>query len=154
MAEQIKVTDIFTKHGFDKLTKDSSVDDVGDALSLVKAEVAEKDAMTRAKYREHARKSLKVLGFDDDFIEDVISFHNDDQCKRKVPSQADMLVYLADQENLELFHTSTGDTYAYHPTNKRIDTLRIRSAEMREYLSCLFFEATKKAPSSESLQTA
>src|SRR5262245_23498601 len=120
MAEQIKITEIFTKHGFDKLTKDSSVDDVCDALSLVKAEIAENDAMTRAKYREHARKSLKGLGFDDDFIEDVIPLENDDPSKRKLPSQADMLVYLADQQNLQFFHTSTGDTYAYHPTNKRI----------------------------------
>jgi hypothetical protein len=72
--------------------------------------------------------------------------------KSKPKSQSSILVGLA--EDVELFHTGDGDTYATISINNHRETWALRSRGFRDWLSKHYYESEGTIPNSQALQDA
>jgi hypothetical protein len=89
------------------------------------------------------------------YLRDNLNWETPDQRKgKRAPSQADVLVRLA--EHAELFHApgADGEAYATLVVGKHRETWRVASKGFRQWLGRLFYVQTKKAPSAQALQDA
>jgi hypothetical protein len=71
-------------------------------------------------------------------------------CKKE--TQSDRLVRLAD--NMLLFHTADGESYADIPVNEHREIWSIKSNQLREYLAKLYYDQYCTAPGAQGLQNA
>ena len=72
--------------------------------------------------------------------------------KSKPKSQSSVLIELA--EEVELFHTGEGDTYATISINTHRETWALRSRGFRDWLSKHYYESEGSIPNSQALQDA
>jgi hypothetical protein len=70
------------------------------------------------------------------------------------PSQATMLVQLANEAGVELFHNAVGDGFVSVQVGGHRETWPVRSRAMRSWLIKLYFDFTRAAPNSEAIQAA
>jgi hypothetical protein len=75
-----------------------------------------------------------------------------DARKSKSKSQSSVLVELA--EDVELFHTGEGDTYATISIDAHRETWALRSRGFRDWLSKHYYESEGSIPNSQALQDA
>jgi hypothetical protein len=68
------------------------------------------------------------------------------------PAQATILVDLAHEQEMELFHDATGDPFATLFLNGHWETWSLRSKSFRQYLARTYFHARGKAPGSQALK--
>lgn len=72
--------------------------------------------------------------------------------KSKPKSQSSVLRELA--EDVELFHTSEGETYATIPIKSHLETWLLRSRGFRDWLSKRYYESEGAIPNAQALQDA
>src|SRR6516164_9208476 len=101
---------------------------------------------------EALRAELKSAGCRMKALDEAIEEENEDTGGGRRPSQADVLIALA--QSAELFHAPDGTGFADIDINGHRETWPIRSKGFRRWLSRCFYEATGGAPSSEALQSA
>src|SRR6516162_1659680 len=101
---------------------------------------------------EVLRAELKSAGCRMTALDEAIDEENGDTGGGRRPSQADVLIALA--QSAELFHAPDGTGFADIDINGHRETWPIRSKGFRRWLSRCFYEATGGAPSSEALQSA
>lgn len=77
-----------------------------------------------------------------------------EEARKSRPSQADVLVELAQGAKFELFHTLTGEPFITIPVRGHRETWPVRSKAIRRYLCRLFWNVNRKALSTEALQAA
>ncbi|MDP9359486.1 MAG: bifunctional DNA primase/polymerase, partial [Chloroflexota bacterium] len=70
------------------------------------------------------------------------------------PAQATLLVELAREEGIELFHDAQGEPFASFVVDGHRETWPLRSKTVRHYLARLFFLSRGRAPGSQALQDA
>jgi hypothetical protein len=100
---------------------------------------------------EALRSKLRSAGCRVTALDEAIAEENGDSGRRR-PTQADMLIDLA--QSAELFHAADSTGFADLDINGHRETWPIRSKGFRRWLVRRFFEATHGAPSSEALQSA
>ena len=100
---------------------------------------------------EALRAKLKKAGCRVAALDRAIA-EESDETERRGPSQADILIDLA--QTAELFHKPDGTGYADLDINGHRETWPIQSKGFRRWLVRRFYEATKGAPSSEALKSA
>ena len=101
---------------------------------------------------EVLRAELKSAGCRMTALDEAIDEENGDTGGGRRPSQADVLIALA--QSAELFHAPDGTGFADIDINGHRETWPIRSKGFRRWLARCFYEATGGAPSSEALQSA
>ena len=101
---------------------------------------------------EVLRAELKSAGCRMTALDEAIDEENGDTGGGRRPSQANVLIALA--QSAELFHAPDGTGFADIDINGHRETWPIRSKGFRRWLSRCFYEATGGAPSSEALQSA
>jgi hypothetical protein len=101
---------------------------------------------------EVLRAELKSAGCRMTALDDAIKEENGDTGGGHKPSQADVLIALA--QSAELFHAPDGTGFADLDISGHRETWPIRSKGFRKWLARCFYEATGGAPSSEALQSA
>src|SRR6516164_11028410 len=101
---------------------------------------------------EVLRAELKSAGCRMTALDEVIDEENGDTGGGRGPSQADVLIALA--QSAELFHAPDGTGFADLDISGHRETWPIRSKGFRRWLARCFYEATGGAPSSEALQSA
>jgi hypothetical protein len=69
-------------------------------------------------------------------------------------SQASLLIQLCDESEALLFHDQFQEAYAWVPLQKRREALKIRSRRFRDWLAHRLWQAERKAPPGEALQSA
>lgn len=134
--------------------------------SLTLAPHPEAESMTAAEMRDaiaEAEDNLKIAREAKDaqheawfaqeirLLESTLAKRNGEG---KKTSQADVLIKLALESGAELFHTSTEDLFISFDVNDHTETWLIRAKATRQWLTRNFFLATKKAPSTEAMQSA
>ncbi|MBI1778820.1 MAG: hypothetical protein HYR63_26065 [Proteobacteria bacterium] len=100
---------------------------------------------------ETLRADLKKAGCRVTRLDQAIAAVNGDIASRR-PTQADLLLDLA--QSADLFHTSDSTGFADLQINGHRETWPIQSKAFRNWLTRLFYEATRSAPNSEALQQA
>ncbi|MBI1833982.1 MAG: hypothetical protein HYR90_04115 [Candidatus Andersenbacteria bacterium] len=70
------------------------------------------------------------------------------------PSQATLLVKLAESANLQLFHTADKECYATVKINNHKETMLLKEKSFRHFLMGLFYEEHQKAPHAQAVQNA
>jgi hypothetical protein len=100
---------------------------------------------------ELLRSQLKKAGCRVTVLDEAIAEESGDMGGGRQPTQADILIHLA--QTAELFHTPDGTGFADLDINGHRETWPIRSKGFRRWLARRFFEATEGAPSSEALQS-
>src|SRR6516162_1829499 len=101
---------------------------------------------------EALRAELKSAGCRMKALDEAIEEENGDTGGGRRPSQADVLIALA--QSAELFHAPDGTGFADLDISGHRETWPIRSKGFRRWLARCFYEATGGAPSSEALQSA
>src|SRR5262249_886273 len=101
---------------------------------------------------EVLRAELKSAGCRMTALDEAIDEENGDTGVGRRPSQADVLVALA--QSAELFHAPNSTGFADLDISGHRETWPIRSKGFRRWLARCFYEATGGAPSSEALQSA
>lgn len=101
---------------------------------------------------EALRAELKSAGCRMKALDEAIEEENGDTGGGRRPSQADVLIALA--QSAELFHAPDGTGFADLEISGHRETWPIRSKGFRRWLARCFYEATGGAPSSEALQSA
>src|SRR6516164_7912707 len=101
---------------------------------------------------EVLRAELKSAGCRMKALDEAIEEENGDTGGGHRPSQADVLIALA--QSAELFHAPDGTGFADLDISGHRETWPIRSKGFRRWLARCFYEATGGAPSSEALQSA
>ncbi|MFY9839885.1 MAG: hypothetical protein WAK55_26120, partial [Xanthobacteraceae bacterium] len=101
---------------------------------------------------EVLRAELKSAGCRMTALDEAIDEENGDMGGGRKPSQADVLIALA--QSAELFHAPDGTGFADLDISGHRETWSIRSKGFRKWLARCFYEATGGAPSSEALQSA
>ena len=100
---------------------------------------------------ETLRAQLKEAGCRVTLLDKVLAGEDSDTGGRE-PKQADVLIALAAEA--DLFHTADGTGYADLEINGHRETWAIRSKIFKRWLARLFYEETRKAANSDSLQSA
>jgi hypothetical protein len=77
-----------------------------------------------------------------------------DQERAPRRSQATLLVEVAEQVGIELFHTDTHDAYAVVTVGEHRETWPVKAKPFRRWLQRLFYQRTGKAPGSQAVQDA
>jgi hypothetical protein len=101
---------------------------------------------------EVLRAELKDAGCRMSAFDEAIDEENGDTGGGRKPSQADILIQLA--QSAELFHAPDATGFADLVINGHRETWPIRSKGFRRWLSRSFYEATGGAPNSDALQSA
>jgi hypothetical protein len=101
---------------------------------------------------EVLRAELKDSGCRMGAFDEAIDEENGDTGGGRKPSQADILIQLA--QSAELFHAPDATGFADLVINGHRETWPIRSKGFRRWLSRSFYEATGGAPNSDALQSA
>ncbi|MFZ0148121.1 MAG: hypothetical protein WAM72_07195, partial [Xanthobacteraceae bacterium] len=101
---------------------------------------------------EALRAELKSAGCRMKALDEAIEEENGDTGGGRRPSQADVLIALA--QSAELFHAPDGTGFADLEISGHRETWPIRCKGFRRWLARCFYEATGGAPSSEALQSA
>src|SRR6516225_9477149 len=101
---------------------------------------------------EVLRAELKSAGCRMTALDEAIDEENGDTGGGRRPSQADVLIALA--QSAELFHAPDGRGFADIDINGHRETWPIRGTGFKRWLSRCFFKETKGAPNSEALQSA
>ncbi|MGH7486406.1 MAG: hypothetical protein ACREMY_12535, partial [bacterium] len=70
------------------------------------------------------------------------------------PSQATVLVGLALDAGIELFHNPASEPFATLPIDGRKETWPLKSKVVKRWLQRLFYESTEKAASNDGTQSA
>jgi hypothetical protein len=100
---------------------------------------------------ETLRMRLKKAGCRVTELDGLIAEENDEE-RGRPPTQADILVRLA--EEADLFHTPDEDAYADIKVDGHRETWRVRSRGLRRWLMRRFYEETNGAPNSEAVASA
>jgi hypothetical protein len=101
---------------------------------------------------EVLRAELKDAGCRITALDEAIDEENGDTGGGRDPSQADVLIALA--QSAELFHAPDGTGFADLDISGHRETWPIHSKGFRRWLARCFYEATGGAPSSEALRSA
>ncbi len=101
---------------------------------------------------EVLRAELKSAGCRMSAFDETTDEENGDTGGGPKPSQADILIQLA--QSAELFHAPDATGFADLVINGHRETWPIRSKGFRQWLSRSFYEATGGAPNSEAVQSA
>lgn len=72
----------------------------------------------------------------------------------KKESAATTLVRLAQEANVELFHTPSRDPYISIPVNGHVETYALKSKAVRDWLARLFWDQMKRTPNGNAVQDA
>ncbi|MCW4027979.1 MAG: primase alpha helix C-terminal domain-containing protein, partial [Candidatus Bathyarchaeota archaeon] len=161
-----------------------SLTEIEDSLGAVKLDDSSKAAAVSEIIPEGRRNrtltsiagSMRGEGREVEEIYQELSDINKDRCQPPLPSeevhqiatsvssyepnnngsgritQAQRLLLLA--EDMVLFHTPEGDSYAEIQLNDHRETWPLRSKKIREYLSRSFYEQFGTAPSSQAMENA
>lgn len=70
------------------------------------------------------------------------------------PTQSEILIRLADEAGVQLFHTPDREAFALLPVNGHRETWRVRSKDFKLWLLHRYFASTGKAPNAQALQDA
>ena len=73
---------------------------------------------------------------------------------RVKPNQSEILIGLADEAGVQLFHAPDREAFALLPVNGHHETWRVRSKDLKLWLLHRYFASTGKAPNSQALQDA
>jgi hypothetical protein len=88
-------------------------------------------------------------------LQEILSHGEEDgEPEEKKLSQATLLVHLALDAGVELFHTEDLDAYATIPVDEHQETWPLKVQGFRHWLSGLFFDQMEKAPGSQGMQDA
>jgi hypothetical protein len=79
---------------------------------------------------------------------------DDDQKKKKGPTQAQTLIDIATSDNVELYHSRDGTTYADIEVSGHRETWPTKSQGFRRWLRRAYYEKTRGAPNGEAMATA
>jgi hypothetical protein len=70
------------------------------------------------------------------------------------PTQSEILIRLADEGGVELFHTPEREAFALLPVDGHKETWRVRSKDFKYWLLQGYYDRTKKAPNAQALHDA
>jgi hypothetical protein len=101
---------------------------------------------------EVLRAELKDAGCRMSAFDEAIDEENGDTGGGRKPSQADILIQLA--QSAELFHAPDATGFADLVINGHRETWPIRSSGFKDWLMRRYYEATGGAPNSEAVQSA